>query len=546
MIIRNFSSHSAAVIATLLIACGGNDNNGSDDLSRGPDNPGTPPQIRTGNADDGKQVFRFETFGNERFWTDAARLPAGIVEAEITPNQMLALGVQVDSDALDEGTRAQLASELQDDPSGQTSDLLNDPATTIALINANAVIGLPIKDSNNDGTLDVSDGDKVGASCALCHTVTDGSVLSQPANRPNRGSIGKRRDGLATHSLDFGSLLAIATNSRAYYPGLQLSLAANDGETLGRAPTGLTENSTEAQVDAYLKNKDFYPVGMFDDSVDGNGDPMHNMPLFRQDLAHPFGSEGGIALLDNFSNLVYTALLDPTTLTTSGGRAFLKKLGGDAAGDEIADDYEEVLADTGVTGPFPFVDASAPTDLDDVGTEAFPLGLRVDDDRLIDMNAYLQDLSAPAGASGNAQAIARGRKVFDSAGCTGCHNEDQSRFVPTFIVPMETAFPGDNPVVLLAERDPPLNPILNTVANIFDDKMAVVNASQRGLERGVALPLLLDLDRKPVFLHDNSVDSLDDLLDAARGANAPHPFFAANDGSRADLIEFLRSLGTGD
>lgn len=84
----------------------------------------------------------------------------------------------------------------------------------------------------------------------------------------------------------------------------------------------MTENSSEADVDAYLTNQDFYPVGMFDDTVDGNGDPMHNMPLFRQELAFPFGSEGAIAKLDNFSNLVYTALLDPTTSLRQEGWLF--------------------------------------------------------------------------------------------------------------------------------------------------------------------------------------------------------------------------------
>ena len=58
---------------------------------------------------------------------------------------------------------------------------------------------------------------------------------------------------------------------------------------------------------------------------------------------------------------------------------------------------------------------------------------------------------------------------------------------------MKTIFPGDDPTTLLAQRDAPLNPILNTPDSIFDDKMAVVNASLRGLERGAALPLLLDL-----------------------------------------------------
>jgi hypothetical protein len=58
--------------------------------------------------------------------------------------------------------------------------------------------------------------------------------------------------------------------------------------------------------------------------------------------------------------------------------------------------------------------------------------------------------------------------------------------------------------------------------------MAVVNASLRGLERGIVLPVLLDLDRKPVFLHDDSVPSLDALFDSSRGVDAPHPFYLSD------------------
>ncbi len=114
---------------------------------------------------------------------------------------------------------------------------------------------------------------------------------------------------------------------------------------------------------------------------------------------------------------------------------------------------------------------------------------------------------------------------------------------------MKVIFPGDNPVVLLPQRTPPLNPILDTPGNIFqnpvnifDDKMAVVNASLRGLERGAVLPLLLDLARKPVFLHDNSVPSLDELLNPGRGATAPHAFYLPSAQERADVSTFLRSL----
>ena len=474
-----------------------------------------------GNAAAGRDVFRFETFGNEGFWTDALRMPAGMKATRFTPLQALKLGLYIDSDAIDSTTLEMLTAQLKTDPTGNTSAVLNDPAATQKLVSANAVIGMAAK------------GDKVGVACALCHTITDASVFQFP----NGGSIGHRIDGPANHALHTGELLAVAANSRAMYPLLQLSLKANGGKTMGRAPNGLTDTSTEADVDAYLSNNQYYPVGMFDDSFDGNGDPVHNSALFRQDLAAPFATEGSIARLDNFSNLAYTALLDPTVLTTKGGRAFLHKLGG-AAGDEIADSYVKVLAATAVR-KYPYVKAAAAP----AGEDA-PLGVRVDNTKLLNLNAYLVSLPAPAGVKGDAGATSHGRQLFRTAGCTGCHNVDQSKPVPPTIIAMKTIFPGDNPVVL-AERQPPLNAVQDTAGNTFDDKMAVVNASIRGGIRGTAMPLLLDLARKPVFLHDNSVPSMDSLLNPQRGPLAPHPFYFSDEKDRADMIVFLRSLDTG-
>ena len=136
--------------------------NGSDDAAPapgpvsggpggGPANQGSPPAHTLGNATNGQTVFRAETFGNERFWTDAIRLPAGILAAKVTPLQALGLGLHVDIDALDAATVTALTAELVADPTGKTSIILNDPATTVALINANAVIGLPAKDTSGDG-----------------------------------------------------------------------------------------------------------------------------------------------------------------------------------------------------------------------------------------------------------------------------------------------------------------------------------------------------------------------------------------------------------
>jgi len=126
--------------------------------SDGPADQGPRLPQQFGNAAEGRDVFRFETFDNEGFWTDAVRLPAGIEAARVTPLQALQLGLQVDSDMIDAATKAQLARELSADPSGRSSRLLNDPAVTAKLVMAGAVIGMSPK------------GGKVGASCALCHT----------------------------------------------------------------------------------------------------------------------------------------------------------------------------------------------------------------------------------------------------------------------------------------------------------------------------------------------------------------------------------------
>ncbi|MEJ7622587.1 MAG: hypothetical protein WKF34_01205 [Pyrinomonadaceae bacterium] len=503
------------------------------EASNGPADQGPAFPVEMGNAANGREVFRFETFGNEGFWTDAVRVPKGVVDSKLTPLKALQVGLSVDVDALDGATKQAVAAELRKDPTGATSKLFNDPKTTIKLINANAVIGMVVKDTNRDGRLDVGAGDKVGVSCALCHTITDGSVL----NLPRGGSIGSRRDGMTNHFLNVGAIFATAANTRALYPVAQLQLTANKGKTLGRAPKGLTEKSSEKDIDAYFSNPNFYPVGMFDDSIDGNGDPMHTTPLFEQDLAAPYGSEGAIAKLDNFSNLVYTALFDQTAITTPGGRALLNKLGG-AAGNEIVDDYIKILKDTKVTG-YPYVQAAPHPQ---PGSEDAPGGVRVDNTKLLDLNAYLSSLTAPPGEQGNATAVARGRDAFRTIGCTQCHNVDQTKRVPSFVVPMKTIFPGDNPVTL-AQRMPPLNPVLDTPNYFFDDKMAVFNASIfRGDIRGVVMPLLLDLARKPVFLHDDSVPTLNVLFDPARGANAPHAVYINDMRQREDVIAFLRSL----
>jgi len=309
------------------------------------------------------------------------------------------------------------------------------------------------------------------------------------------------------------------------------------GKTVGRAPTGLGPESSEAEVDAYLSNPAYYPVGTFDETQDGIGNPVKNTPLFRQDLAAPYGSSGEFGLLDDISNASYTSNLDPTTLVTPEGRKFLEAVAG-PAGKRLADDYTKILKETGVTG-YPFVKATLTGKPGDV---ASPTGRRVDNQKLLDMNAYLDSLPAPAGAKVDAQMAKRGRAAF-VGNCTQCHNVDQGKFVPPLLVDLKTLWPGYAPTVAGMRGDPKLSPVLNSPGG-FDDKMIVIDASIRGEKRGNALPLLLDLARTNIFLHDASVSSLNDLLDPKRGATAPHPFYFTDAARRADMVAYLRGLDT--
>lgn len=400
----------------------------------------------------------------------------------------------------------------------------------------------------------------MGMSCALCHSITDGSVYALP----HGGGIGKRTDGLPNHVLNFGATIALGEATRAFYPGLALDLVANNHKSVTRKGVGvalISKAATETEVDAFLNDPELYPVGMFDDAPDGNGAPLKNANLFRTDLAAPWGTDGSIEQLQNFNNFVYTALMDPTDLTTVGGRRFMLERGA-SAGTEIVDNYVAILADLGVApggmNGYPFVGRES-NSLVTLGLPAGAkvedslIGMRVDDSALFDLNTYLNSLPAPAGVKKDSATIARGRSVFRDA-CTSCHNDDQSRFVPTNIVPfndtvelLENAPPRPALLpaykgVLVADRSfARLAPIRDS-AGIFDDKWIVVDASVRNQPRGSALPQLLDLARKPNFLHDSSVGSLSELLNPSRGKDAPHPFFVDNAAERNDVVIFLESL----
>ena len=74
-----------------------------------------PNKHEKGDNSDGKKVFWMETFGNEGFWTDAVRLPEGVLAKKFTPVDALKAGYNVNVDALGAATQKIVAAELKTD-----------------------------------------------------------------------------------------------------------------------------------------------------------------------------------------------------------------------------------------------------------------------------------------------------------------------------------------------------------------------------------------------------------------------------------------------
>ena len=129
---------------------------------------------------EGQRVFRFDTFGDEQLWTETLRLHE-VIEKSVDPTTALKVGLKVDADVLPPGIL-------------DTVDLKN-PATTVALLKMNAVVGIQATvDSNNHIT-------RLGVTCALCHSTVDNSVMP---------GIGHRKDGWPNRDLNVGAIIALS------------------------------------------------------------------------------------------------------------------------------------------------------------------------------------------------------------------------------------------------------------------------------------------------------------------------------------------------
>jgi hypothetical protein len=186
---------------------------------------------------EGKQTFRFDTFGDQAFWGDTLHLNQAIAGAAnggvgpgVSPKTALSVGLKVDSTALPDSVKDAILA-------GQVN--LDDPAVTLTLLKLNAVVGVKgIFDRN--GNLN-----SVGIECALCHSTVDNSLAP---------GIGKRLDGWANRDLNVGAIIGLSPNLQPI-----ASLLHTDVPTVHKVLDAWGPGKFDAEL--FLDGKAFQPDG---------------------------------------------------------------------------------------------------------------------------------------------------------------------------------------------------------------------------------------------------------------------------------------------
>lgn len=165
-------------------------------------------------AESGREIFRYDTFGDEAFWTDSLKLERAIegamlggVGPGVSPKTALSVGLKVDMDKLPPGLVAQIKAGKVD---------LDSPATTLALLKLDAVVGLKASVTGEGSHARLR---SMGISCALCHSAVDNAFAP---------GIGHRLDGWPNRDLNVGAIIDLAPDLTALQKLLGVNRATVD------------------------------------------------------------------------------------------------------------------------------------------------------------------------------------------------------------------------------------------------------------------------------------------------------------------------------
>jgi hypothetical protein len=191
----------------------------------------------------GRKIFRFDTFGDQAFWGGTLGLHRAIagqanggVGTGLSPKAALELGLKVDVNALPDALRSDLRRGRVD---------LNSPATTLALLKLDAVVGVRGFFDDSNRRLQ-----SVGITCALCHSTVDNSFAP---------GIGNRLDGWAARDLNVGAIIALSPSVQPFVDLLRLVRPATTASTVRTVFRSWGPGKFDAEL--LLDGKAFRPDG---------------------------------------------------------------------------------------------------------------------------------------------------------------------------------------------------------------------------------------------------------------------------------------------
>ncbi len=335
----------------------------------------------------GQQTFRFDTFGDETFWTDALKMNT-VIESAVDPLTAASVGLKIDAAALP----AEVVKGVEDG-----TIRLDDPQTTLALLSLNAVVGVKGQVSKGtDGKLHL---DRVGITCALCHsTVSRDLNVSAPGAGGRTislaGIVGNRLDGWPNRDLQPGTIISLS-------PAL-----------------------TRGQKAEYASWAKLYGPGFYDPRINVHTDPGSN-PAVGPDIdanIMAYKAAGGIPVvippafgLVGLSKAIFTGDGD-TAHEPAGPTAYWNR-------------YVGVVQ---MHGHGTFVDNRLV-----INGKPLNVDHRVQDDLITailpQLEAYQWSIAAPTlrvdgtkwgvASDLNTQAVARGKAIFEGqANCSSCHS----------------------------------------------------------------------------------------------------------------------------
>lgn len=486
-----------ALTVAALTACGGGGSDAVAPVSQVPQLPLDPQLVAAG-----QQTFRFDTFGDETFWTDTLKMNT-VIESAVDPLTAASVGLKIDAAALP----AQVVQGVVDG-----SIPLDDPQTTLALLSLDAVVGVKGQVSKGaDGKLHL---DRVGITCALCHsTVSKDLAVTAPGPAGTviqlAGIIGTRLDGWPNRALRPGTIISL---SPALTPG------------------------QKAEYASWATN---FGPGFYDPRINVHTDPGSN-PAVGPDIdanIAAYKAAGGIPVvippafgLAGLSKGIFTGDGD-TAHEPFGPTAYWNRYVGVAQMHGHGTFFDERLIING-----------KPLNVDH----------RVGDDRitpiLAQLEAYQWSIAAPAlvtdagkwavASDLDAMAVSRGKAVFNGkAQCATCHSGASFTDVDTFgLHPASASVALDkNYITFSATQQWRVTPLkgLWLHAPYFHDGSGAWNRATSQCKDGSdigSLAVATDSVRQDLACVVNRYND-------ARERN-----LGLTDAQRTDLVEYLKSL----